>query len=104
MPSGKRRILPSLQFLLSTIKYPELNMQSKPTFAIGDVQGCNAQLLALLARIHAVSTNTRLIFVGDLVNRGPQSLATLRHVRRLGARAAGRRGGRGGRRRAAARG
>jgi bis(5'-nucleosyl)-tetraphosphatase (symmetrical) len=48
------------------------------TYAIGDLQGCLASFEALLARIPDAD---RFIFVGDLVNRGPQSLATLRHVR-----------------------
>jgi bis(5'-nucleosyl)-tetraphosphatase (symmetrical) len=50
------------------------------TYAIGDVQGCLGSLLALTARL---SDATRLIFVGDLVNRGPDSLATLRHVKSM---------------------
>lgn len=49
-------------------------------WAIGDLQGCCDPLRALLARI---PPDERLIFVGDLVNRGPQSLATLRAVRAL---------------------
>lgn len=49
-------------------------------WAIGDLQGCLDPLQALLAQI---PDDERLIFVGDLVNRGPQSLATLRFVRRL---------------------
>ena len=49
-------------------------------WAIGDLQGCLEPLRALLARIPAAD---RLLFVGDLVNRGPQSLATLRFVRDL---------------------
>jgi bis(5'-nucleosyl)-tetraphosphatase (symmetrical) len=53
-------------------------------WAIGDLQGCLDPLRALLARIAA---DEPLIFVGDLVNRGPQSLATLRFVRALGRRA-----------------
>lgn len=53
-------------------------------YAIGDVQGCLASLLQLLRKIPA---EARLVFVGDLVNRGPDSLATLRFVRRLGGRA-----------------
>ena len=51
-----------------------------PLFAIGDLQGCGAQLDALLARLPA---NARLIFVGDIVNRGPQSLHCLREVKAL---------------------
>ena len=50
------------------------------TYAIGDLQGCLASFEALLARL---PDPHRLIFVGDIVNRGPQSLATLREVRRL---------------------
>jgi bis(5'-nucleosyl)-tetraphosphatase (symmetrical) len=56
-------------------------------YAIGDVQGCQSRLLELLERLDAGPDRARLIFVGDLVNRGPQSLATLRTVRGLGERA-----------------
>lgn len=57
------------------------------TYAIGDIQGCHSRLLALLEQIHSASPRPNLLFVGDLVNRGPQSLATLRHIRALGASA-----------------
>ncbi|WP_293780252.1 symmetrical bis(5'-nucleosyl)-tetraphosphatase [uncultured Oxalicibacterium sp.] len=57
------------------------------TYAIGDLQGCHGQLRCLLERIDAQSPDARLIFVGDIVNRGPASLATLRQVRALGTRA-----------------
>ena len=54
--------------------------------AIGDLQGCNARLGALLHR--ADPDNSRpLWFAGDLVNRGPHSLAALRRLRALGDRA-----------------
>ena len=54
--------------------------------AIGDLQGCNARLGALLHR--ADPDNSRpLWFAGDLVNRGPHSLAALRRLRALGERA-----------------
>ena len=57
------------------------------TFAIGDLQGCAADLERLLARIDAVSPGAQLVFVGDLVNRGPESLRTLRLVSGIGGRA-----------------
>jgi bis(5'-nucleosyl)-tetraphosphatase (symmetrical) len=53
-------------------------------YAIGDSQGCYAPVLSLLQRIRSDCADARLIFVGDLVNRGPQSLATLRQIRALG--------------------
>ncbi len=56
-------------------------------FAIGDLQGCAAQLELLLERIESISPGAGLVFVGDLVNRGPQSLRTLRLLAGLGERA-----------------
>jgi bis(5'-nucleosyl)-tetraphosphatase (symmetrical) len=57
------------------------------TFAIGDLQGCFRTLQALLEAINFDRERDRLWFVGDLVNRGPDSLACLRFVRDLGGRA-----------------
>ena len=54
-----------------------MKVVANPPHAIGDLQGCCSPLQSLLA---ALPTNAPLRFVGDLINRGPDSLATLRRV------------------------
>lgn len=53
-------------------------------YAIGDIQGCDTELGTLLEQIKFSADRDRLWFVGDLVNRGPESLQTLRRIRTLG--------------------
>lgn len=53
------------------------------TYLIGDVQGCFDSLQALLEKIHFNPATDQLGFVGDLVNRGPKSLETLRFIYQL---------------------
>jgi len=53
------------------------------TYAIGDIQGCFDELIALLDVIQFNSDIDALWFAGDLVNRGPKSLDTLRFIKNL---------------------
>ncbi|MCK5696536.1 MAG: symmetrical bis(5'-nucleosyl)-tetraphosphatase [Gammaproteobacteria bacterium] len=54
------------------------------TYAIGDLQGCLDNLKLLLEKITFNPSRDTLWFVGDLVNRGDQSLETLRFIKQLG--------------------
>lgn len=56
-------------------------------YAVGDVQGCLTPLKCLLEQVDFSPSRDDLWLAGDLVNRGPQSLETLRFVRNLDASA-----------------
>ena len=53
------------------------------TYFVGDIQGCADQLQELINKIERTSSNNYYVFAGDLVNRGPKSLTTLRLIRKL---------------------
>ncbi|MGI9251650.1 MAG: symmetrical bis(5'-nucleosyl)-tetraphosphatase [Pseudohongiellaceae bacterium] len=50
------------------------------TYVIGDIQGCYKPLKKLLKKVGFSPATDRLWCVGDLVNRGPRSLDTLRYL------------------------
>ncbi len=56
-------------------------------YLVGDIQGCDGALDRLLEKIDFSPSRDHLYVLGDLVNRGPGSLATLRRLRGLGAAA-----------------
>ncbi|SFL84786.1 symmetrical bis(5'-nucleosyl)-tetraphosphatase [Marinobacter zhejiangensis] len=53
-------------------------------FAIGDIQGCYDRLLAVLDKVGFSPSRDCLWVAGDLINRGPDSLKTLRYLESLG--------------------
>ena len=53
-------------------------------YAIGDIQGCYASLNRLLELIEFNAAEDQLWLVGDIVNRGPDSLAALRFIKEIG--------------------
>ncbi len=56
-------------------------------YAIGDIQGCYERMQDVLAKVDFSPSRDRLWVAGDLINRGPSSLATLRYLEGLGSSA-----------------
>src|SRR5882762_5040116 len=56
-------------------------------YLVGDIQGCAEPFQRLLATIDFSPSRDHVYVLGDLVNRGPGSLATLRRLRELGSSA-----------------
>lgn len=79
LPHCNLRTAISLHPMTSNLNYPV-------PLAFGDLQGCRTPFRELLAKA-APAEDTPLWFAGDLINRGPDSLATLRDVIALGNRA-----------------
>ncbi|MDB5886590.1 MAG: bis(5nucleosyl)-tetraphosphatase, ApaH [Polaromonas sp.] len=59
-------------------------MKTMALYCIGDLQGCSAPFQRLLEKIDFSPSRDTLFLLGDLVNRGPDSLGTLRRLKALG--------------------
>ena len=59
-------------------------MPSNTLFAIGDIQGCHQKLATLLSRLPFDKSADTLIFLGDYINRGPDSRKVLDALLELG--------------------
>ena len=70
-----------LPVTVSDWKPAPFDMKGETVFAIGDVHGCAAELSVLLKSIAALAGDAtgrrRLIYLGDLINRGPDSVGVL---------------------------
>jgi serine/threonine protein phosphatase 1 len=67
---------------LSEWKPAPFALNGETVFAIGDVHGCGDELESLLDEVRAIGTDLpnrkELVFLGDLIDRGPRNLKTLR--------------------------
>src|SRR3954464_10818946 len=67
---------------ISAWKAAPFTLQGETVFAIGDIHGCAEELASLLDTIRALTTEgippRRLVYLGDLVDRGPDTLGVLR--------------------------
>lgn len=55
-------------------------MTSERVILIGDVHGCFDELIALLDKVHFNDKSDRLIFLGDIINKGPKSVEVINFV------------------------
>ncbi|WP_413458811.1 symmetrical bis(5'-nucleosyl)-tetraphosphatase [Herbaspirillum huttiense] len=62
-------------------------MDNSHIFVVGDLQGCAEPYNRLERMLESADSSAQIIFAGDLINRGPQSLQTLRTVMQMGERA-----------------
>jgi bis(5'-nucleosyl)-tetraphosphatase (symmetrical) len=61
------------------------------TYVIGDLQGCAHEARILIDQVEQdAQGDARILFVGDLINRGPESLAALRRMKALSESSGGR--------------
>ena len=72
----------SLPVLISEWNPAPFELQGESVFAVGDVHGCSAHLSALLQTIAATDTpaenRRRLIYLGDIIDRGPDNIGALK--------------------------
>ncbi len=59
-------------------------MAKKRTLIVGDVHGCFNELMELLEMVNYSKKEDRLIFLGDLINKGPASIEVLEWVKKEG--------------------
>ena len=53
------------------------------TFVVGDIHGCHASLLSLFAKLEIDPLHDTLVFLGDYIDRGPDSKGVVQEVLRL---------------------
>ena len=63
---------------------PDETVNGRRVLVIGDVHGCLDELQELLRQTNTTPENTLIVFCGDVVNKGPKNIETLRFVRQLG--------------------
>ena len=75
--NGDAAFKTSLKTTYTGVSHP-LSGPNMSTYVVGDIQGCFEPFQHLLAQVRFNPDKDRLWSTGDLVNRGPQNLETLR--------------------------